>query len=61
MTQKLRKELYNETDMLQGNINRMCVTDDVKELISMFKVVSKRIDKIFELNYERLKGENETD
>lgn len=30
------KELLNETDMLQGNINRMMVTNDKDELLKMY-------------------------
>lgn len=30
------KELLNEADMLQGNINRMMVTNDKDELLKMY-------------------------
>ena len=46
--------IYNEKDMLEGNINRMCVTDDMDELLSMKNFAMKRIERIFQVNYERL-------
>ena len=41
------KELMNEVDMLKGNINRMVVTDDKNELISMYSFALRRLEKIF--------------
>ena len=38
----------NETDMLKGDINRMCVTDDLKELKLEYEHAKKRLDSIFE-------------
>ena len=43
------KILHWEVDSLQGNINRMCVTDDEKELLSMHEWALKRVERIFEL------------
>ena len=37
---KTRQELYNEIDMLNGNINRMCVC--------------KRLEEIYKYNINRL-------
>ncbi len=48
------KELSGEIDMLQGNINRMCVTSDIEELQRMYKVAKKRIDEIYWYNEKRL-------
>ena len=53
MTEQERKELNNEIDMLKGNINRMCVTDDISELSKMYQVAQKRIDKIHSMNLDR--------
>ncbi len=39
-------------DMLQGNINRMCVTKDMAELKEMKEWAIKRINNIF---YKRIK------
>ncbi len=41
------EELMTEADMLQGNINRMMVTDDKNELMTMYIFAIKRLDKIY--------------
>jgi hypothetical protein len=41
------KELMNEADMLQGNINRMMVTDDKDELLNMYTTALGRLEKIY--------------
>lgn len=40
------KELINEADMLKGNINRMMVTKDPKELLRMYEFAEQRLQKI---------------
>lgn len=50
-----RQKLEIEIDMLKGNINRMCVTDDDVELESMQQWAKKRIDRIYSYNYQRLR------
>lgn len=40
------KELMNECDMLQGNINRMMVTKNPKELLKMYEIAEYRLHKI---------------
>ncbi len=45
--------IRNEEDMLKGNINRMCVTDSLKELFSMYDFALKRISKIYNINLEK--------
>ena len=40
------KELMNECDMLKGNINRMMVTKDPKELLRMYEFAEMRLQKI---------------
>ena len=49
-----RQELEIEIDMLRGNINRMCVTDDDAELTSMQQWAKKRIERIYLYNRQRL-------
>ncbi len=49
-----RKEIFNESDLLQGGINRMFVTDDPEELEQMHEASKKGIEKIYQYNYERL-------
>jgi hypothetical protein len=41
------KELMNEADMLKGNINRMMVTDDNMELLTMYAFALERLSKIY--------------
>ena len=50
-----RQKLEIEIDMLRGNINRMCVTDDDAELESMQQWAKKRIDRIYLYNHQRLR------
>ncbi len=49
-----RQELYDEIGMLNGNVNRMCVTDSIDELNSMKEWAEKRIKKLFESNLSRI-------
>ena len=56
------KELMNEADMLQGNINRMMVTKDNTELITMYAFALERLSKIYrERTYVLWEIERETD
>ena len=47
-----RQQLVNEYDMLQGNINRMMVTDDPKDLFDNYEWACKRLSHI---HLERVK------
>ncbi len=38
------QEAYIEYDMLKGNINRMFVTDDIKELARMHEFAKNRLE-----------------
>lgn len=61
MRKQTREDLQKiqiEEDMLKGNINRMCITDDLNELESMAEYAKKRIDKILQINYGRLTEED---
>lgn len=53
LSEAQRKTLDVETDMLQGNINRMCVCDTREELDSMYKYAKSKIDRIYVLNQQR--------
>lgn len=56
------KELIQEADMLQGNINRMMVTDDKNELMNMYSFALRRLEKIYrERVYVLWEVESETD
>lgn len=48
------KEVNIEYDMLQGNLNRMFLTNDVKELVVMYEFAQKRIQRIYEYHCARL-------
>lgn len=48
-----------EEDMLKGNINRMCVTDSLKELFSMYDFALKRISTIYNINLEKFISNSE--
>lgn len=49
-----RQELMNECDLLQGNINRMMVTNNQEELFQMFGYASMRLSNILAENRKRL-------
>lgn len=38
-----------EEDMLKGNFNRMCVTDDSDELLKMFHYANLRLKNIYNI------------
>ena len=45
---KMTKQLLiNLADMLQGNINRMMVTDDEEELLNMYMWAERRLHTIY--------------
>lgn len=46
LTEQERQRIENEFDMLKGNINRMCVTDDIKEFYRQADFAVRRIFKI---------------
>ncbi len=49
-----RKEILIESDLLEGSINRMFVTDDPEELEQLHKGSKKSIEKIYKYHYARL-------
>lgn len=54
MTEKNRRILDNDMDMIKGNLNRMCVCDTIKELEEMYNWATKRAFRIYRINLERL-------
>lgn len=52
MTEEERKKMMNLADMLQGEINRMCVTKDLSEFDSMYGYAKKNLDKLSKMIYE---------
>ena len=55
------QEMKNEKDMLNGNINRMFVTDSYAELCSMYEYAQKRLEALFNANYERIQEKSRTE
>lgn len=51
---KSREELYAELDMLQGNINRICVSDNKTEISSMYQFALARLEEIMKYNMLRV-------
>ena len=49
------QDISIEIDMLKGNINRMCVTDDREELDKMFFHAIKSLNRIHDGNFERIR------
>lgn len=52
MTEQQRKEMLILADTIKGEINRMCVTDDLAELINMFRYATHNIRKLQIMRYE---------
>lgn len=52
MTEQERKKMFNLTDTIQGEINRMCVTEELTELDSMLLHAKKNIEKLWSLRFE---------
>ena len=50
-------KIRTEEDLLKGNINRMCVTEDLSELDDMFNRAVNRLKTIYDLNYKRISEE----
>ena len=53
LTDNELNRIRTEKDMLEGNINRMCVSDDIDELIKMYQVAILRIDMICDICISR--------
>ncbi len=49
-----RKEILNESDLLQGGINRMFLIDDPEELERLHKSSKRSLEKIYKYHYARL-------
>lgn len=52
------KEVLILADTIQGEINRMCVTDELTELDSMSLHARKNIEKLQNLRYKDIVGQN---
>lgn len=54
MTIRNREEMLSEVDMLRGNINRICVSDDVEEISQMYHYALTRLEEIMKYNVRRV-------
>lgn len=61
MSIKSHQEMRNGIDMLQGNINRMCVADSTSEVFSQYEWARKRLEDIFNYNILRLERNKQND
>ena len=49
-----REEMLGEIDMLRGNINRICVSNDVEEISQMYHYALTRLEEIMKYNVRRV-------
>lgn len=55
----MSQEINEIVRMLEGNINRMCVTNDEKELLSMYNWALDRLSMLFEARCKEIQIKNE--
>lgn len=53
------QERRNLIDMIIGSINRICVTDDYKEIVGMFASVNMNLSKLAQSSILRIREEND--
>lgn len=54
MDNRERNKALIESNMLNGNINRIFITDDLEELERMYNFAKMRIDTIYKINKLRI-------
>ena len=60
MTLNERKTMILIADIIEGEINRMCVTKDLAEFDTMYGHAKKNLDKLSKMIYDgRFKAESE--
>lgn len=60
MTEQERKVMMNLADTIQGEINRMCVTEKLTEFDTMYGHAKRNLDKLSKMIYDaRFKAGNE--
>lgn len=47
-------KIWENQDALKGNISRMCLTDNHKELSNQYYYAIQRLSDIYMVNYKRL-------
>lgn len=53
-TAQKHKETMNSVDMLEGSINRMCVTDDMNELRERYTSAMLSLTDLYNVNRQKL-------
>ena len=53
---KHRQEIVNLGDTIEGEINRICVTNDIEELNSMEVYVKRNLEKLISIRYMELRN-----
>lgn len=53
------KEQNNLINMIRGSINRICVTDDCKEIAVMIASVNLNLSKLAQSSILRIRSEND--
>lgn len=61
MTENERKSMMILADTIQGEINRMCVTNELSELDTMYRHARNNLDRLLSMIYEGrfIKAESE--
>lgn len=54
-TEQKHKETMNSVDMLEGSINRMCVTDDLNELRDRYTSAMLSLTELYNVNRQKLR------
>ena len=52
MTENQRKDILNLSDTIKGEVNRMCVTNDIFELHDMASYARVRVSELEDLIHE---------
>lgn len=62
MTNSQRKEVRDLLNIIRGEINRMCIADELAELDTMYGHAKKHLDKLHKMIFEsRFKISNDPD
>lgn len=52
MTEKERKTVSNIVDIINGELNRMCITADLAEFDTMYQHALKNLDRMAKIIYD---------
>ena len=50
----MHKDIDIVRDMIEGNLNRIAITDDLEEIESCTEFLCSQLDEYFKLNQERI-------